>query len=591
VRTLPDDSAHRARALANVAGCYESRFRDTGADLDRINAMTYWKRAAADENSPAWDRFRPARGWAMFAVETGDYGAATTAFTQALELLALTAWPGLTMHEQLSYLGAVGVPGLASDAAACAIATSQPALALQLLELGRGVLLGHTLNLSTDLSQLTDQHLASDLDEIRRRLNGPGGPNTGSRRELYRRWDELVRRVRQISGFEDFLGLPPLSTLLAAAAEGPVVVVNVSRIRCDAIIVTSQTVTSCELPELSLNAAMHRLDRYLGDLDTLPGAVAGHVAAAHRIGTGIRSIQVRRARKALLAQRRAERAIDQTLEWLWRVIAKPALDTLGLTTMPDAGDRWPRLWWCPTGPLTLLPLHAAGLDGTHPVGVIDRVVPSYTPTLRALAHARNDLPESASGSRMLVVVRSAPTGQRPLDASAKERDTLAKAFPGAAHTVLKDKEATRGAVAKELARHRWAHLSCHGTQDLSDPTQGGLLLEDGLLTFSDLMSCSSGGEYVFLSACKTAVGGLNLADEGITLAAALHYGGFRHVIATLWWVDDDLAAIVAERIYTDLVQFGTFTPDRAALALHGVIRSIRDAGAGRDWVQFAHLGP
>jgi hypothetical protein len=34
-----------------------------------------------------------------------------------------------------------------------------------------------------------------------------------------------------------------------------------------------------------------------------------------------------------------------------------------------------------------------------------------------------------------------------------------------------------------------------------------------------------------LSACKTAVGGVDLLDEAITLAAALHYTGYRNVVA------------------------------------------------------------
>jgi CHAT domain-containing protein len=46
------------------------------------------------------------------------------------------------------------------------------------------------------------------------------------------------------------------------------------------------------------------------------------------------------------------------------------------------------------------------------------------------------------------------------------------------------------------------------------------------------------GEFVFLSACKTAIGGVHILDEAITLAAALQHAGWRHVIATLWSVLD-----------------------------------------------------
>ncbi|MYX40196.1 hypothetical protein GTW59_03695, partial [Streptomyces sp. SID89] len=65
---------------------------------------------------------------------------------------------------------------------------------------------------------------------------------------------------------------------------------------------------------------------------------------------------------------------------------EPVLERLGLLDAP-AGEEWPRLWWSPGGALAALPLHAAGHhDGRR--SVLDRVVSSYTPTVRALAYAR-----------------------------------------------------------------------------------------------------------------------------------------------------------------------------------------------------------
>jgi hypothetical protein len=61
----------------------------------------------------------------------------------------------------------------------------------------------------------------------------------------------------------------------------------------------------------------------------------------------------------------------------------------GEETGQPPGER-PRLWWCPAGPLGLLPLHSAltydperGAD----TGTVDRVVSAYTPTLKALLEA------------------------------------------------------------------------------------------------------------------------------------------------------------------------------------------------------------
>jgi hypothetical protein len=59
----------------------------------------------------------------------------------------------------------------------------------------------------------------------------------------------------------------------------------------------------------------------------------------------------------------------------------------------------PRVWWMPLGLLGLFPLHAAGHSGE--AGALDRVVSSYTSTLRVLAHTRGRPP--AVTRRQLVV--------------------------------------------------------------------------------------------------------------------------------------------------------------------------------------------
>ena len=81
-------------------------------------------------------------------------------------------------------------------------------------------------------------------------------------------------------------------------------------------------------------------------------------------------------------------------------------------------------------------------------------------------------------------------------------------------------------------------------------------------------------------------------DEAVTLAAALHYTGYRHVIGTLWSIHDKTAAEVADAVYTDLTSTGTFEPSRAASALHTAIRRLRDAGKPLSrWMPFTHTGP
>jgi CHAT domain len=57
----------------------------------------------------------------------------------------------------------------------------------------------------------------------------------------------------------------------------------------------------------------------------------------------------------------------------------------------------------------------------------------------------------------------------------------------------------------------------------------------------DAAQPAQGRDLAFLSACQTAAGSVRLLDEAIHLAAAMQFVGYRHVIATLWTIDDSQA--------------------------------------------------
>jgi CHAT domain-containing protein len=148
-------------------------------------------------------------------------------------------------------------------------------------------------------------------------------------------------------------------------------------------------------------------------------------------------------------------------------------------------------------------------------------------------------------------------------------------------------QATREIVMANLLDHSWVHFACHGEQNLGDPSHGGVLVQDGSLTVTDLSSQQYQGEFAY------AVGRVNLPDEAIALAAALHYTGYRHVIATLWSVWDAEAAQVAKDVYQAVVPDGILHADGAAEALHHAVRRLRAERRDRPsvWTPFAHTGP
>jgi hypothetical protein len=439
------------------------------------------------------------------------------------------------------------------------------------------------------------------------------------RMALAHEWDTLVEEVRE-RGFTDFLSPPSLETLLPAAAGGPIAVINLSVWRCDALIVRTAGVRTVELQDLTLEQAVERVGFYLDTLAEAEGAAYAYQLAVQATGPDPSRAAIHARSRAAAALIKSRQRTDDMLrslqEWLWDSIAAPVLSELKLNHVPPPGAVWPRLWWCPTGPLGMLPLHTAGYhhesDGDSPRTVIDRVVSSYTPTLRALLEARtnrrgNEPPTgrpSASEQideregeleqdRLLIVALEDLPGQVRLRGATEERDALIRLVPQERRTLLDADEATWANVHRELPKHRWVHFSCHGGQDLRQPSSGGLLLHDRVLSVADISARRFAGDFAGLAACKTATGGISLVDEAISLSAALHYTGYRHVVAALWSIDDETSAKVFNAVYEDIVVDGALRPDGAAQALHTIVRALRTEDPHRPslWTPFTHTGP
>ncbi|MFG1995323.1 CHAT domain-containing protein [Actinoplanes sp. NPDC048988] len=425
-------------------------------------------------------------------------------------------------------------------------------------------------------------------------LAGPLGPDIDRRMALAREWDELVEQVRQLDGFEDFLRPPRLETLLPAATDGPVVILNVSRWRCDALIVELSGVRAVPLPDLTQQDVTEQVNGYLSAVQAYETETQIYQQADHEFTTGDRDLPSMVTLGEATARwgqagERLETALRNCLRWMWDTFVERIMTELSLVLA--ASGMLPRIWWCPTGALTLLPIHAAGRHDQDGQSVLDRAVSSYTPTLRALLEARG-APGTESG-RMLFVGLAETPGRRRLPNVAAEAELIGDLVPSDRRAMLVEQDATRDRVLEELPNCPWVHFSCHGDQNLTDPSHGGLALYDGMLTVTDISTRQFDGELAYLSGCKTAVGGSELPDEAITLAAALHYTGYRHVIATLWSVADRHAAQVAADVYRSLVQDGRFDAATAAHALHEAVQNLRRENRDRPslWTPFAHTGP
>jgi CHAT domain-containing protein len=148
-----------------------------------------------------------------------------------------------------------------------------------------------------------------------------------------------------------------------------------------------------------------------------------------------------------------------------------------------------------------------------------------------------------------------------------------------------------------MATHAFAHFACHGAIDPHTPGESGLCLADGRLSIEELARRDlplHALQFAFLSACHTGAASTTLLDEAITTGAAMQLAGFRHVIATLWAINDRRSAEIARDVYKAMKDDqgrNQFSARQIADALHLAVHKQRDAGRpAREWAAFTHIG-
>jgi CHAT domain-containing protein len=194
------------------------------------------------------------------------------------------------------------------------------------------------------------------------------------------------------------------------------------------------------------------------------------------------------------------------------------------------------LWWCPTGPFTFLPIHAAGIySASDSVGIFDYAVSSYIPTVSALLKPPPTV--TADPFKLMVVIQPNTPGQGPLPCTVNELRHIRNLVPEEYLLALgeTDHPAHVETVSSQLGKASMVHFSCHGQQDPMNPIESSLILNDGRLTVSKMIKESTPhASLAFLSACQTAMGDESLPDEVLHLAAALLFTGFHGAVATMW---------------------------------------------------------
>lgn len=598
------DARHHFRGsiLLNLGDSYRTRYfgvKEPSLD-DRDRAINNFIASLHCADSTPSVRIQAARHAAMLLASLSRWKESTAIFRQAVGLFPLLSPRSLERSDQQHMLSKIA--GIASTAAAVALnSESELSESLEFLELGRGVIARLLLEMRMDTSDFPPE-LASRFLSAMAELdvpNKPAGLGLGSdvsiwvsdAKRRYSAESELLDVIRMLQASPDmksgFLGLPSIDEQKKAIGSDTVVVINSSIFRSDAFLINQKHgIRLARLENLKLEEVKRRAE------------------------------QIRKNRPYL------DPAI---LEWMWDDIVEPILSELGFSSVSDDKEL-PRVWWVLVGPMSHLPLHAAGRHSKRSrETTMDRVISSYSLSLKAFFDTRmqKKRQQSKQSEKIALLVgvseSSLILGLDDLPFAAREVESLEKLCPSLELKPRRIMEPSREEILEQLKLCSIFHFAGHGWLDPHNPSGSGLLLRDGFLTVADLRNhnISQSAPFLgYLSACWTgATDADELVDEGIHLINACQLAGFRHVIGTLWQVSDMHCAGVTESVYEEIARSG-WNDDSVGLGLHKALIKFRDIWvetqtttaterdaklrraqvSGKslvklDWVPYVHFGP
>jgi CHAT domain-containing protein len=268
-----------------------------------------------------------------------------------------------------------------------------------------------------------------------------------------------------------------------------------------------------------------------------------------------------------------------------------------------------RIWWCTTGPLTFLPIHAAGIYATSikkagPT-LFDFAVSSYIPSVRALAERVKSFQIVNKKPALFMISQPETPNQPHIPGTTKEVNVIKHLLKN--HNVqvlcLEGEAATVDQSIENMENHSWIHFACHASQNTLEPLKSKFMLHDGGLELSTIIKRQLvGADFAYLSACQTSTGDEKLSEEAVHLAAGMLAAGYYGVVATMWSISDKHGPEVAEDFYANLIIHGaklrrlsTFSSEDAAYALHHALQKLQKKLDNSElslliWIPYVHFG-
>jgi len=336
IQLTPDGHPYMPGRLNNLGNSYRSRFKCTGNLSDIHTAISTFRKSAISFGA-ATTRIFAAQQWAELSMIHHPPDS-LTAYGIAIDLVSEIAGIDRTIRQRHTDL--IEISSLTTSAASAAFTLGDVEKALEWLEQGRCLVWSQLNQLRTPLDHLRahDKDLAQEFSDISRKLEA-----SGSRRgyedlntdatilekislqdeaqlhiKISREWRVLLEKIRHIPQFHNFLRPPQTSDLLKHLPHnGVVVMVNVHKARCDALLLISGSDAPIHIP----------LD-FTYDKASKLRAHMHHFLSSY----GIRMRHTDRAiRPAPKAGADTQNEIHFVLKVLWLRVVKPILDDLAFS--------------------------------------------------------------------------------------------------------------------------------------------------------------------------------------------------------------------------------------------------------------------
>lgn len=401
VRITPEGHPDKATRLYDLGLAFWNLFL-TRKSKSRFDAIIdcFMKAATQSLGDPS-HRLDAAKKCVLLLSEYIDFGSAESlllAHSRIIQVLPEIVWLGHSVDRRFEESGKLGLGSLVNDAASAFIHARSRHQAIVWMETGRSLVWSQITSMRAPPDEkLAQMHpsLASDLRKVLTELARSGNTSLSSlqhsthltdtsqslhsegtmshgitledianrHRRLVIRYESILKGIRSHWGFENFMRSPGIDSLLPRIEDldGPVVFINVHTSSCDALALFSNgAMTHIPLPSLTESRTRSLRSTWMRCLRSSnrdARAIITHDSRVLRGGTTM---------------------FSRVLGRLWTWIVHPILEALKFVSCTlyareqtlivvlqmdgaPSSDRLPHITWCPTGPLTQLPLHAAGI--------------------------------------------------------------------------------------------------------------------------------------------------------------------------------------------------------------------------------------